>query len=187
MKKILIIISLFTLISCNHQDRKVHLNFSFEQTKSNIGNDIGVHLAVFDDRLVSGFIGVKEFCDDQKISLTSDQNLAELLKKEIDEQLLRKGFKQGDQKLVEIRIENLKYDAKCGLVIGKSQADILVKVSVTDAKTNINAVKNFELSIQSKHFILPLSSTDDNTINRIISEVVKDILDDDILLRSLAQ
>jgi len=187
MKKLLIIISLFTLISCNHQDEKIHLNFSFKQEKSNIGNNVGTRLTVFDDRLVNDFIGVKEFCDDEKININSGGNLVELLRKEIDEQLLRKGFKQGNEKLIEIHIQNLKYEAKCGIFLGQSKADILVKVLVTNSKSNVTAVKNFALSMQSKHFILPLASTDANTINRLISEVVNDILDDDILLRSLTQ
>ena len=184
MKKLLIIAAFFTLISCAHEDQKVRLDFSFHDKKSNIGNDVKIALAVFDDRLEIGFIGTKEFCDDQKISITSEQNLAELLKKEMTEQLYKKGFKEGNDKMVEVRIQSLKYKAECGLMLGRSKANLLIKVLVINAKTGAKITKNFELSLKGKHFIIPLASTDAETINDLLQEVVEDILEDDIIVRN---
>ncbi len=187
MKILLTIISLFALISCAHQNQKIRVDFSLDEKKSNIGNDVGISLAVFDDRLENKFFGTKEFCDDQKISITSNQNLAELLENEINNQLLRKGFKQGNEKIVEIRIQNLKYEASCGFLLGRSKADVSVKVSVTSSKGKIKTTKNFGLTANSKHFLLPLASTDADTINNVLSQVVRDILEDDMIVRNLSQ
>ncbi len=184
MKKTLIIISLLTLISCTHQDQKTRLDFSFDGKKSNIGSDTKIDLTVFDERLENGFIGTKEFCDGKKITIGSEQNLAELLKKKINAEFYKKGFKQGSDKLVEIHIQNLKYKAECGFLLGKSSANFQIKVLVTNNKTGSKATKNFELSLNNKHFILPLESTDDDTINDLIEEVIGDFLEDDILLRN---
>jgi uncharacterized lipoprotein YajG len=184
MKKLLIITALLTTISCNHVDQKVRLAFSFDEKKSNIGNDVGVNLTVFDDRSEKNFIGSKEFCDNQKISLTNDQNLVELLKKEVNEQLLRKGFKQGNDKMVELRIQHLKYKASCGFILGKSETSILIRAIVTNAKTGKKVTKDFELSLNGKHFIIPLASTDASSINDVLDELAAKILDDDMIVRN---
>ena len=184
MKKLLIIISLFTLISCTHQDQNIRLDFSFDEKKSNIGNGVGINVAVVDNRSETKFLGSKEFCDAQQISIISEQNLAEIVKKEIDNQLLRKGFRQGDDKLVEIQIQQLKYEAQCGIILGKSKADILVTVTVTTPRVGGKITKNFNISLDNKHFIIPLAGTDAKTINNLIKEVVENILDDDMILRN---
>ncbi len=187
MKKLLIILSLLTVISCANKDKKIRFDFSVDTKKSNIGNGAKLDLAVFDDRLENASIGSKEYCDNKKITISTDQNLAELLQKKISDSLLQKGFKQGNDRLIEIHIEHLQYKAECGFILGKSQAEVAIKVSVKDPKSNAKIIKDFELSLSNKHFILPLITTDEKIINDLLETVIKDILDNNILLKNPAQ
>jgi len=184
MKKLLTILALTTLFSCTHQDQKVRLDLSLNVEKSNIGNDVGINLMVFDDRLEKGFIGSKEHCDNQKINITLEQNLAELLKKQMISLLMKKGFRQGSDRIIELHIQELQYKAICSFMIGKSEANILIRVVSIDPKTNRKNTKDFQLSLNGKHFIIPLESSDANAINEIFNEILAKILDDDVILRN---
>jgi uncharacterized lipoprotein YajG len=187
MKKLLIVASLFTLISCTHQDKNIRLDFLPEDMKSNIGNGVKLNLTVIDDRLETKFIGTKEYCDNEKISIYSEQNLAALLKKKIRDNLLQKGFVGGNDKIIEIRIKQLQYKAECGFLVGKSKGDVMIKVSAIDPKNGAKITRDFEVSLNNKHFILPLAATDEKIINDLLEVVVKDILDNDMLLRNSAR
>ena len=184
MKKLLMAATVLALSSsCTYYDKLVKFNLNFEDKKSDVGNNKGLDLAVHDDRLKPSFIGTKEFCDNKKININTEQNLAELLKKKIDENLSQKGFKKGNDRLVEIHLEQLQYKAECGFLLGKSKADVVIRVAVTNPLLNTTMTKTFELSSNNKHFIIPLSATDEKIINDVLEEVVQDILNHDMLVR----
>ncbi|MES2961119.1 MAG: YajG family lipoprotein [Pseudomonadota bacterium] len=186
MKKLFLIASLLTAISCTHQNQKVTFDLSFKSEPSNIGRGVGIDVAVFDDRTDKEFLGRKRF-GDEKIVITSDQDLVALLQKKIGSNLLQKGFSKGKDKLVEIRIETLDYAAKRNFFIGTSNGKASFKVIVTDTKTKEKFSKNFALAVNGKHFIVPLESTDSNILNALVQEIVDDILKDESFLKSLSQ
>ena len=97
---------------------------------------------------------------DQKIKIGSDENLAEFLQKKITENLLRKGFSIGFGKTLEIHIASLEYTAKRKFFIGESAGKIAVTAVVTNNKNQSTLTKNFSSSLDSKHFIAPLESTE---------------------------
>lgn len=183
MKKLLFIAAFVVLSSCTYHDQRVQLDLVIYNEKSDIGLGKGIDLRTFDDRLNPSILGNKEFCDDEKILLTSNQNLTELVKDRISKNLSAKGFTKGNDKIVEVAIKELKYTAKCQFVIGKSEANVLIKVSVTDTKTSTKVTKNFELVVKNKHLFRPLAATDVATINDLLGEVLQDILTDDILTK----
>ena len=78
MKKLFLIASLLTAISCTHQNQKVTFDLSFKGESSNIGRGIGIDVAVFDDRTDKEFLGRKRF-GDEKIVITSDQHLNKIV------------------------------------------------------------------------------------------------------------
>ena len=78
MKKLFLIASLLTAISCTHQNQKVTFDLSFKSEPSSVGRAIGIDVAVFDDRADKEFLGRKRF-GDEKIVITSDQDLMSLL------------------------------------------------------------------------------------------------------------
>jgi uncharacterized lipoprotein YajG len=185
MKKILIIVSLLTFFSCSYQTQKVKLDLSFDDEKSNIGNGLGIQVVAFDERLEKEFVGTKKI-GDEKVKIVIEQNLPELLQSKIKENLLKKGFKIGKDKLVEIHVESLSYKAKRQFFISTSNASGNIKIVVKNYKNNEKFTKNFDLSLKRKHFIMPLESTDSKTINAILKEIVEDILNDESFIKNLS-
>lgn len=186
MKKFLLIAALLATISCSHQNQKITLDLYFDEKKSNIGNGSAIDVVVFDDRINKEIIGKKIF-GDEKITISPEQNLALLLEQKIKENLGRKGFSQGGDKIIEIRIETLEYQARRRFFIGTSKANGLLKVVVSNIKTGEKFTKNFTLTVKNKHFIAPLASTDANTINELLQELVQDILSDKAILKNLTK
>jgi uncharacterized lipoprotein YajG len=184
MKKILVIAAIFGLFSCSYKDQRIALDLSYDSEKSNIGQGNKIAVKVLDERLQKNFIGSKEYCDHQKILIKNEQNLAEILKQELDLQLARKGFVAGNDKLLELRIERLEYKASCKYLVGKSEANILVKATITNNKTGLRTNRSFEVSQDGKHFLVPLASTVEDSINNILQDSVKEILGDDSLLKN---
>lgn len=186
MKKILAMFSLLLAISCSHANQTVKLDFTLDNKKSDIGNDKKVRILVIDDRSNKEIIGSKEF-GDEKIEIKLDQNLAEFLQKKITESLVEKGFKIGDEKIVEIHLKKLKYKAKCKFMIGSSKANGEINLIVKNSKTKSEFTKDYNLSLKRKHFLVPLESSDAKIINSLIEEMAEDILDDKKFLENLTK
>jgi uncharacterized lipoprotein YajG len=186
MKNIFLLISISLLFSCAHHDEKIKFNLRLNEAKENIGKGLGLDLVIVDSRS-DETLGEKIFSADEKIKITSEENLAESLQKKISENLLQKGFKKGWDKTLEIEIINLDYRAKREFFVGKSDAKISLKVVINNNKNSASFTKNFDSSVNSYHFIAPLESTDAATINSLIGEVVNGILSDREILNKLAQ
>lgn len=187
MKKLLSLAALFLAISCSHQDHKISFNLRFDNTASNLGNGSAIDLIVFDDRGDDNVIGTKEFSSDEKIKIISTQNIAMLLTDKINENLTAKGFKKGSGKIVELHIEKLHYIAKSGFPVGTSEGKAAFKVLVKNSKNKSVFTKNFSLDLSNKHFIRPLESTDQATINDLLQEITSDVLSNEELLKNLAR
>lgn len=184
MKKLLITALLLTVVSCTYQNQKFKLNIQLDSQKSEIGKGTKIDLVVLDDRK-SKLLGSKEFGSGEVIKISSRKNIAKLLRKKIAKNLRRKGFKKGDDKKVEIHISSLNYQAKRKFFIGESSANISIKIIIKNNKDGSIFSKNFISSLDSKHFILPLNSTDRTTITNIIQETVQKILNDQEILSKL--
>ncbi len=189
MKKItsLVILASLLAFSCAHQDQNIKFNVALSNVKSEPVNSVsGLDVVAFDDRSKPNIVGEKSF-GDEKIAISSDQNLADLLKDEISKNLFSFGFKEGKDKIVEIHLEKLKYKAKRKFFIGKSEAEIKIKVIVKNTKAKGKFSKNFTLSTKGKHFLAPLEKTDSKTINTLIQEAVLEIVTDKSLLENLSK
>jgi len=187
MKKILLVASLILIASCTHQNQKISLDLSLNSNKTNSGNGASIDLMVFDDRANDTIVGTKEFGQYEKIDISSRENIALLLTQTIEQNLIQRGFKKGNGKIFEIHIEQLNYVAKRGFPIGTSQGNASIKVVVKNTKTRTIVTKNFSLSLNNKHFIVPLESTDLAIINNMIQEITQDIVNNSELIRTLAQ
>lgn len=186
MKNLLIFATFLTLISCSHHDQKIKFDLNLNEQKSNIGKGAGIDLVMIDDR--SGdLIGVKEFGAEEKIKISSEENLAEFLQKKITKNLLQKGFSIGFGKTLEIHITNLEYTAKRKFFIGESVGKIAITTVVTNNRSQSILTKNFSSVLDSKHFIAPLESTDAAIINNLLGEIINNILEDAELLKKLAE
>jgi uncharacterized lipoprotein YajG len=184
MKNFLSIAALITVISCSYQDQKVKLDFTLDETKSNALQMATIEVKVFDDRPNKKIIGLKRFSD-KKINITPRQDLALFLQKKISKNLLQKGFRNGKDKIIEVRIESFEYKAVRHFFIGDSEARGAIKIIVKNNKTGEKFIRNFALSAKNKHFIAPLNSTDKTIINAFLQEILQDILNDEAFLRNL--
>ena len=185
MKKLLLVTSLLAVISCSHKNQQVRLDVFLEEKKSNFGNSVALDVAVLDDRMNKEIIGRKTF-GDEKINISSEQNLVHYLQKLVNDSLAQKGFTKGKDKIVELRIESLHYEARRRFFIGTSKAEGSFRVTVSNVKTGEKFTKNFNLALKNKHFIAPLEATDSETINNLLQELIQDVLSDEALLKNLA-
>jgi len=186
MKKIFLVSLFFVAISCSYRNQEVKFVIATNSEQSNLGNGAALDITVFDDRLDKEIVGKKTF-GEEDTQITNDQNLAEILKEKIGASLWQKGFKQGKDKIVEIRLQKLIYASSRGFPVGHSEAHGLVKVVVKNKKTRSEFTKNYILDMNSKHFIVSCKSTDKKTINSLLQELVDDVVSDKTLLQNLAQ
>lgn len=183
MKKILLIATLLTAISCSHYDQKVKLDIAFDSTKENVGKGQAIDLTVVDRRADKEILGTKKF-GDATVKITSDQDLAAFLQTRITENLLARGFKMGKGKDVEISIEEFKYKASRHFPTGKSKGNVTLRV-VVKGGFGEKFTKNYEISVKNKHFVGPLQSTDERTINALLQDAARTLVNDEMFLQSL--
>ncbi len=186
MKKILFAAVLMAASSCTHLDQKISFDFDFDNEKQNIGRGIGIDILVSDERGTDQ-IGTKEFSSEEKIKISSKDNLAEILRQKVTENLYSRGFKKGWDNTIEIHVLKLKYNAKSEFFIGKSKAEAVIKAVVVNNRNGASLTKNLSSSLDGKHFIRPLESTDKSSINSLIKEIVQNILEDEEIIKRLTQ
>lgn len=186
MKKLFLLAAVFFAASCTHENQKMKFDIAIDREKSDFNNVGAIEVVAFDDRSQKEILGNKIF-GDEKIQITSDQNLSELLLHKISENLAQKGFQKGRDKIVEIHLESLQYKAMRKFFIGTSEADSTIKIIVKNVKSGEKFTKNFSLSVKGKHFLAPLEATDEEIINEILRDTVLDILSDKSFLKSLSK
>ncbi len=186
MKKLVALALIIFATSCTHENQKIKFDISIDHEKSDSDNTAAIEVLAFDDRYQKEILGSKKF-GDEKIHISSDENLASLLRTKISENLSQKGFRRGKDKIVEVHLENLHYKAVRKFFIGTSEAESFIKVIVKNNKTGEKFTKNFSLSVKGKHFLAPLETTDKETINTILRDTILDILSDKSFLKSLSK
>ena len=184
MKKLFLIASLLTAISCSHHNQSVRFNVVLDEAKANIGHGIALDIKVIDGRSNKENIGVKKF-GEEKFTIASDQNLASFVQKEITQNLIEKGFKIGKEISVEIHIEKFLYQAKRKFFIGKSKSEAAIIIVIKNNKTGTKFTNNYSVSLTGKHFIAPLESTDSEIINSTLQDILQDILTDQDFIKAL--
>lgn len=185
MKKFLLILPLLTMISCVYNDQKIPLNFDLNNQISTIGGYKGVELLVIDNRINRPLIGRKKFSSDEEIEIVPTTDLSAFLQQKITQNLLSRGFQYGKDKMVQIYIESFFYEASRNIMVGNSGINAKFRVVVKDKKSNDEFVKNYEMSLNKKHFVMPLESTDELTINLFLRDMLQEILSDDNFIESL--
>ena len=194
MKKFLLTAVFLTAISCSHSNQEAALGFNLNTEISNVGNSMSVNILVFDDRTNQKYVGNKSF-GDEKINISTNKNLDEFLQEKIARSLILKGFTQGKgkgkgkgkDKTVEVHLKTLQYKAERGFPVGNSTINGVMKVSVRNDKTGEVFVKNYILDLDRKHFIVSLKATDEQIINHLLRELVKDVVEDEEFLHNLAK
>ncbi|MFT5703857.1 MAG: putative lipoprotein YajG [Rickettsiales bacterium] len=187
MKKILTLLALVgTLSSCvNYNQENLNLNLSVDSKFNDFGKNQNVDLSVVDGRSNIESIGDKRLGKDL-INIKSTQNLTVLIKNKIARDLEQNGFLINDNtdKSLEIKILTLNYSAYREFFIGSSKIEILLKITALNGnKSSYSTTQNFSLS--QKHFIMPLITTDEKTINKALQESLDGVIANQKLLNFL--
>ena len=182
-----LIISSFLLSSCVlYNQESLHLNLSANKQLSSFGGNKSVVVEVKDERANKDLLGNKRL-GNELIAIKSEQNLAETIKDKVAKDLEQNGFLVSsnsnlENKTLEVKILTLNYKAYREFFIGTSKIDILLKITAKnqDASKSYSTTQNFSLS--KNHFIMPLITTDEKTINFALQESLNGIFDNQKLL-----
>lgn len=184
MKKITLIAALLLTASCNHYNQKIALTTSFAAKQPIEDNSTTLNLKVFDDRKDKEILGTKEY-GEAKIKISAEKNLASFLRDKIAANLAEAGFAAGKDKNVEIHIETLTYHAYQHFPTSNSKAESIIRVVVTSPKNKTKFVKNYTLTLNGQHFLVPLERTDAKILNNLIQETFQDVLSDEAFIKAL--
>ncbi len=187
MKKLLLIFALLASFSCSYKNQKIVFNFDVEnENKSNSIAKKTFDLRVSDERHNKKILGKKKF-GQTRVNVFSEQNLADILKFKIKENLVNQGFIEGNDKIIEVRIKTLIHKAQRGFPIGNSETKGVIRVDVKDNKgKNKEFSKNYTLEFKNKHFISSFASTDENNINNLLHELVSNMMRDKELIANIS-
>ncbi len=184
MKKIILTIPFFLIISCAFTNQKVAMNFDLQNQSSTIGNNRSIDVQIIDTRH-SKILGKKRISEEKAVEIELDGDLSAELKDAVLQNLQGRGFKQGKDKEIILNIEKFSYNAKIGYPVGTSKSELDIKVTVKDNRNGVKFVKNYGTSLSGKHFLFPTESTVSENVNQLLHDVMQDIISDDNFMDSL--
>ena len=194
MKKIIIITTIsFLLCSCvSYKQEILNLNLLTSDQYSNLGNNKSIQIKVIDKRMNKDSLGNKRL-GNNVITIKSSQSLTDIIQDKINKDLEQNGFLTANSNLehnqvnktLTIEIITLNYSAYREFFIGNSKTKILLKIIATDLSQGKQYTTSHNLSVSKKHFIMPLITTDEKTINHILQEALDDIFNNQKLLKFL--
>jgi uncharacterized lipoprotein YajG len=192
MKKLLILIIASALLSsCVASNQEtLNLNLSIAQKYSDFGSNKSVELLVVDERKDKDLIGNKRLGEDL-VAIKSSQNLVDLIQNKVSRDLEQNGFLVASQssgladKNLEVKILTFNYNAYREFLIGTSRIEILLKITAKNKVGNASYSTTQSLSLDKNHFIMPLISTDEKTINKALQEALDGVFANQKLLEFL--
>jgi uncharacterized lipoprotein YajG len=192
MKKFLVVLTTLTLLSScvSYNKEELKINFSPTKNYSNNGDGKKVGLNVVDVRDSNRELIGQKRLGSLVVVIKSDGNLIDLISGKVSKDLEQNGFKvvgfdsRSADKTLEVAILNLDYSAYREFFIGSSKIEVLLKITAIDKSgSRYSTTQSFELS--KKHFIMPLITTDEKTINNALQEVLDEIFANKKLLEFL--
>ncbi|MES2676954.1 MAG: YajG family lipoprotein [Pseudomonadota bacterium] len=192
MKKLLtIIIASISLFSCaaNNQET-LNLNLSIAQKYSDVGGNKSVELNVVDARKDKDLLGRKRL-GENLVVIKSGENFVDLVHNKITRDLEQNGFLVAAQntgladKFLEVKILTFNYNAYREFVVGSSKIEVLIKITARNKVGSANYSTTQSFSLDKNHFIMPLISTDEKTINTALQEALDGVFSNQKLLEFL--
>jgi uncharacterized lipoprotein YajG len=190
MKKLLTtLLPLIFLSSCVSYNQEIlSFNLSTSEKYSDFGKGKAVQIVVIDSRINNNLLGKKRL-GEKVIKIKSDQNITIAAKDKISKDLGQQGFVAVDggliDKVLEVHIINLNYNAYREFFVGNSKIDVLLKIVARDVSSGVTYSTKQSLSMDKKHFIMPLITTDEKTINLALQEALNSIFENQKLLEFL--
>ena len=191
MKKLLTLIIALTLFSCASSNQEtLNLNLSIAQKYSDNGGNKSVELSVVDSRKDKDSLGNKRL-GESLVAIKSNQSLVDLVQNKISRDLEQNGFLIASQnsgladKFLEVKILTFNYNAYREPVVGTSKVEVLLKITIKNKVGGASYSTTQSFSLDKNHFIVPLISTDEKTINAALQEVLDGIFTNQKLLEFL--
>jgi uncharacterized lipoprotein YajG len=185
VKKILLLTSVVVLLSACHHTMSQSVGFYPKIYFRTIDakSDNGVNVKVIDKRVDSSLIGKRGIFGGL---IRSNQDLKQIFRNEISTALRKDGFKTGNDRVVNIEIIALNYDASWSLLSASSEVECVVSVMVKDGRGSTKYDNPHKVVLQNTHpGGYPLASTNENNINRVIAATIQQILENRNFLKSL--
>ncbi|MFT6106368.1 MAG: putative lipoprotein YajG [Rickettsiales bacterium] len=196
MKNILFpIASLLLIASCSHQNIKIDLvrtqqispilnENNYKETGGSI-NESFSNIEVIDIRQNKDFLGTKEY-GDEEVEIINDQDLANLIKYEIMQNLKEKNQYIDKDKTLKITLKTLKYNSQRGFFLGRSKVKIALKAALINNDNNRTEYgRTYNLENDRPHFIISLQKTDKKTINSALRDSINRVTQDNDLKNAL--
>ena len=184
LSKTLIITTLTTTIaSCSYNDRQVTIDPIPNHFEVEEGNYNDYNIVALDGRKNRAIIAIgNKVFGKEVVEISSNQNIPAIIKEELIKGFTEQDVTFGKNKLLKISLQYLNYDAKRGIIIGKSGTAISVKVTVQErvgkGRIYTKYQKTYSLETDRFHFIAPAHKKDERNINEAIAQVILRILDD---------
>ncbi len=168
-------LSLSSCVSYNQED--LNLSLAISQKYSIPGNKKSINLTIVDSRSDKNLLGQKRLGEDL-IKIKSNQEITEVIYSKISRDLEQNEFSVANEnsnvgnKYLEIKILTLNYSAYRDFFTGSSKIDILLKVTAKNKHNEESFSTTQSLTLDKKHFIMPLITTDEKTINSALQDVL---------------
>ncbi len=193
MKKVVTIILILFLSSCvTYNQEHLNLNVSIAKKYSDFGNNKPILVKVIDERNDKNLLGNKRL-GESLIAIKSDQSLVEVAKNKIIRDLEQNGFLASSKenketladKSLEVKIITFNYNGYREFFVGSSKIEVAIQINAKDnvKNTEYSTIQSF--AFDKKHFIMPLITTDEKTINFALQEALDGIFNDQKLLSFL--
>lgn len=184
MKNLFSLIFLTAIISCSYKNYDATVKLKIDNRKSVIGEHIGVEIAVDDSRIKDN-LGVKKINKTKTIFIGLKNDIEQEIHKKVENYLLNRGFEKGKDRIIGIHITKLYYEAKKGYFVGESKVEVEIQVAIKNNNSKKITFKKYGETLSRNHFLLPSEKMDEKLINRALSDVIQDLLEDDDFLQSL--
>lgn len=187
MKKIIFVLLFsFSLYGCAFNSQKVELAPEVEVAQENFGKGAEVYVSVIDER-PSQSLGRRGTAYGAAGEITATTDLAEVIKTQVEDGLIAKGFKVTDNANVErkmiVEIRQLEYSTSTGFWTGGVHIQGAMK---GEAKRGAKSYeKMYRHEKEERVVIVPTANTNSVWINNALAGTLNEIFQDEKLFQFL--
>lgn len=175
------------LQGCAYSPQQAQLAPSIRIMKSDIGANTSVSLKVVDDR-PSKSLGRRADTFGPAAEISADQELDDVIRGELVKSLVARGFKvvsngETADAALKFEIRHFEYTMSQGWTFGLHVTGAIKAYASRDGEIY---EKLYRSTIEENVAIVPTAATNEKVINKGLSKILNEMLEDDALFKSLA-
>jgi uncharacterized lipoprotein YajG len=184
------VVAITGLSACAFSPQKAEIKPDLQVYASNIGQGKAVGVLVTDERDSQDIGHRGSALINKAATISSEQNLAEVFRQAVFDGLKAKGFAPTDSNKstgpqLKIEIRALDYSTSTGFWTGGVDTKAAIKAIVTNSGTTY---ENFyRSSNEERVVVVPTADHNTELINKVVNDVLSQLLADQALLGSLAK